>query len=327
MIDNNMDYFNELLEELDDNMILITGATGGLGRNLVKTLVADGTKIRVYVRDAQKAQQMLRGNIEIVQGDLSDQKALKKAMTGINLIYHCAANTSLTAPYQVMHRDNVIGTKNVIEAAAGRKVICVSSTAVYSRSLENPITEDSPCSPPESYVYGRTKAEADKLALKMGAIVIRSTYIYGANMQGLGIFQLLKMVEKGIMPIVGKGWNRLHYTHVSDVVQGLIRTGEKGKAGEAYNIAGPEYVSQKEFLTLLAKYLKVSPPKLHVPIFAAKAIASIVVPGYLESANTVYADRIYDITKAKKELGYKPKIKYEVGLKEVVAAYKASISQ
>ncbi len=304
-------------------MILITGATGGLGRNLVRMLAADGSKIRIYVRDAAKAQQMLRGNIEIVEGELSDVKALKKTMTGINLVYHCAANTSLTAPYQIMHRDNVTGTENVIEAAAGRKVVCVSSTAVYSRSLESPIKEDSPCSPPNSYVYGRTKAESDKLALKMGAIVVRPTYIYGKDLPR-GMFQLLKMIEKGIMPIIGKGWNRLHYTHVSDVVHGLIKAGEKGKAGEAYNIAGPEYLSQEEFLHMLAKFLKVNPPKLHVPIFAAKAITSIIIPGYLESTNTIYADRIYDVSKAQKELGYKPKIKYEVGLKEVVAAYQSS---
>jgi len=304
-------------------MILVTGATGGLGRNLVKALAADGNRIRVYVRDATKAQQILRGNIEIVEGELGDENSLKKAMNGVNLVYHCAGNTSITAPYQIMHRDNVIGTENVIEAASGRKVVHVSSVAVYSKYLKNPISEDNPCSPPESYTYGRTKAEADKLALKMGAVVIRPTYFYGADLPR-GLFNLIGMVEKGLMPIVGKGWNRLHYTHVSDVVHGLIRAGEKGKAGEAYNISGPEYVSQEEFLKIIAKYLKVKPPKLHVPLFAARAVASFIIPGYMESSATIASDRVYDITKAQKELGYKPKIKYAVGLKEVVAAYRAS---
>ncbi len=305
-------------------MILVTGATGNLGRNLVKNIVASEVKLRVFVRNAQAAQEMLRGNIEIVEGNLNDVDALKRAMAGVNLIYHCAANIKRDAPYQILHRDNVEGTENVIDAAEGRKVVHVSSTAVYGKNAKSPISEDSPYNPTDN--YGKSKAEADKLALREGAIVVRPTYIYGSEFTR-AMFELLKLIEKRRMPIVGRGWNRLHFVHVSDVVQGLLLAAEKGRQGQAYNIAGPDMKSQEELLSLFAKYLGVNAPKHHVPVFFAKLYANLLGSKYSEYAATIYVDRVFDITKARKELGYNPKINYEVGMKEVVASYKASRSK
>lgn len=307
-------------------MILVTGATGHIGKHLVNALVEDGEQVRALVNE----EGIKIKNVEVVYGNILDKEAVKKAAEGAGVIYHLAAIVDYKpAPRDQLYSVNVIGTKNVPECSEGARVIYQSSTAVYGRVLkENPATETTPFNP-HSY-YGQTKIMAEKLVLQRNGIVLRSPVIYGPGFnEGYGF--VLRQVKKGKMPIVGDGKNLIQWIHINDLIRAMLLVRKKGRPGEVYLVAGGEVKTQEELMALLAKDFGVDPPKKHVSkplanllayykMFSAKMKGkeSLLVP---EDISKMSANRTFDISKARKELGFEPSMTYEHGAKEMVEEY------
>jgi nucleoside-diphosphate-sugar epimerase len=307
-------------------MILITGANGRIGKKLVARLLKDGEKVRAFVRKAGRK----RKNLEFFEGDICDAKSLKMAMKDVKAVYHLAAIVDYTKSKKEMMAANVLGTKNILEAAGKRKVIHMSSTAVMGKKLQKiPADEKTYCKP--TNIYGQTKLEAEKLAISKDAVVIRSADVYGKEFKE-GFFQIIDSLKRKKLLIVGNGKNQLQFVHISDLIDALILAKDKGKRGRIYIITGKDIVTQEELITLTCKLLRISAPDKKIPLELAKFLARVkgiqskvkkkkpvVLEEYIDK---LAANRVFNIERAREELGYDPKIKYEIGIKEVVDEFK-----
>jgi nucleoside-diphosphate-sugar epimerase len=193
---------------------------------------------------------------------------------------------------------------------------------------ENPANENTQLNP-HSF-YGETKAMAEKLVLGKGGVVIRSPPIFGPGFnEGFGF--VIAQIEKSKMQIVGDGNNRINWIHINDLIDALLLAKNGGKAGEVYLIAGREIKTQAELFALLAKHLGVEPPEKRISKQLATAFAYYkmfyakakgrkpkVVP---EHIRRITDNRTFDISKAREELGFAPKIGYDEAAKEMVEEY------
>ncbi|MFQ6020706.1 MAG: NAD-dependent epimerase/dehydratase family protein, partial [Candidatus Aenigmatarchaeota archaeon] len=248
-------------------MILITGATGRIGKYLVKALIDNKEDVRVLVKDKMIDIE----NVEVFYGDIRNKEVLEEAVKGVDIIYHLAAIVDYLAPKDLMYEVNVIGTKNLLEVSQGKKFIYLSSTAAMGKKLaEIPATENTPCKPTD--YYGKTKLEAEKLVLKNNGIVIRSPDVYGIGFRE-GYDFVFSALEKGKLPIIGSGKNFIQYIHINDLIQALLLVKENGKPGEIYIVSGKEIKTLKEIFNLICKHLGVEPPKKHISVTAAKMLA------------------------------------------------------
>jgi nucleoside-diphosphate-sugar epimerase len=306
--------------------ILVTGATGRIGKHLVNALLNQGEKVRVLIKEGMIENE----NVEIFYGDLLDKESLKKAVEGVDVIYHLAAIVDYLAPKETMFNVNVVGTKNLLEVSKAKKFIYLSSTAAMGKKLkEIPANESTPCHP--SDFYGKTKLDAETLVKEAGGIIIRSADVFGSGFRE-GFDYVISGLEDGTLPIIGDGKNFIQWIHISDLIQALLLVKENGKPGEVYIVAGKEIKTLNECLELLCKYLNVEVPKKHASKLLAKTMVSFkvfkakikkerpkVIPEYI---NKITANRSFDISKAKKELGFEPKVSYEEAASEMVEEYK-----
>ncbi|NIM46972.1 MAG: NAD-dependent epimerase/dehydratase family protein [Candidatus Aenigmarchaeota archaeon] len=305
--------------------ILVTGATGRIGKHLVKALLDKGEKVRVLIRKTMTEFE----NVETFYGDLLDRKSLKKAVEDIDTVFHLAAVVDYTAPEDLMFRINVIGTRNILDVFKGDKFIYLSSTAVLGKKLKDlPADENTDYNP--SNLYGRTKMEAEKLVKENKGIIIRSPDVLMPRFVEGYDFIFSKLLE-GEMSIIGDGKNFIDYIHISDLIQALLLAKDKGRRGEIYLVSGKGVKTQKQCLELACKYLNVEAPKKHKTALSAKVFSrgSVIkskikgktpefIPEYVEK---MLRNRTFDITKAKNELSFEPKIDLETSIKEMVEDY------
>lgn len=302
--------------------VLVTGGTGRIGKHLINALIKQGETVRALVLEGMVENE----NVEIFYGDVLNKEALAKAADGVDVIYHLAAIVDYLAPKDLMFKVNVIGTKNLLEASKAKKFIYLSSTASMGKKLkEIPANENTQCNP--SDFYGKTKFDAERLVKEAGGIVIRSADVFGQGFTE-GYEYVISGLENGVLPVVGDGKNFIQWIHISDLIQALLLAKENGKPGETYIVAGKEIKTLNECIELLCKYLNVETPKKHASKFLAKTAAKYkvfkakiskerpkIIPEYIEKMT---ANRSFDISKAKKELGFEPKVSYEEAAKEMV---------
>lgn len=301
--------------------ILVTGASGRVGRYLIEALVERGERVKALVMHFDAAPK----HVEIVRGNLLDKNVIAEALKGVDVVYHLAALLDYTAPKKRMFDVNVTGTRNLLEASHASKFIYLSSTAVYGYHTNPLITESTPCNP--SGYYGKTKLMAEQLVLKKQGIVVRSPDIFGKGFHE-GYDYVIMRLKEGRMPIIGSGNNKIHWIHIDDLVQALVLAKDRGRPGEIYLVAGKDAKPQKELLALLTKHLGVEAPHRHVPKYLASAVAHYEVlmsklkgskPNVLpEHISKITSDRVFDISKARRELGFEPKVGYADAAKELV---------
>lgn len=286
--------------------ILVTGAGGRIGTHLVKELEKEND---VIIFDRKNGY------------DLLNKDSINSVLKDVDLIYHLAALVSYTESKDLIWKINVEGTRNLLNVAVDIPVIYMSSTAVYGKKLSKiPADENSSLKPTD--FYGKTKLEAEKLVLKSNGISLRCADIYGPSFEE-GYFKVFELLERGKMVIFGSGKNKIQYLHINDAINALFLAKDRGKHGEAYNITGSDIMTQQESLELVCKYLGVEAPKKHISPWLAKLIAKMKgkeeMVAYIEK---LAADRAFDISKAKSELNFEPKVKYKTGVEEVVEEYK-----
>ncbi|MEM5804419.1 MAG: GDP-mannose 4,6-dehydratase, partial [Candidatus Aenigmatarchaeota archaeon] len=194
-------------------------------------------------------------------------------------------------------------------------------TAVMGKKLAKiPADETTECRPTD--YYGVTKLEAEKLVREAGGIVVRSADVYGPGFTE-GYYDLFGLIGSGRMRIFGDGKNRIQYVHIRDLMRALVLAEHFGRPGEVYIITGPDARTQEELYKMVADRLDVAPPSRHISPWLAKMAAKFKgKESFVPIIEKLAADRVFDISKAKRELGYEPKITYEVGIGEVIDEYK-----
>jgi len=319
--------------------VLVTGATGFTGGYLARALNKKGYKVRCLVRSKNKAADLDSLGMELVVGDLTDKESLKHAVKDIDTVYHIAAvYREQNIPRKTFWNVNVEGTKNLLEvsldAGIARFVHC-STVGVQGEIKNPPASEDAPYNAGD--YYQESKMEGELIALdffrKRGlpGVVFRPVGIYGPG--DTRFLKLFKFISNGKFRMFGSGKVLYHLTYIDDLVNGIILVGETpGIEGEIFTLAGERYTTLNEFVQTIADVMNVRLKKTKFPVWplwVAGAICEFICtplkispPVYRRRVDFFIKDRAFDITKAKKVLGYKPEISIKEGLKKTGDWYK-----
>lgn len=303
-------------------MILLTGATGFLGHNLVPRLIQAGHSVRAVVRSSSNVDFLRSAGVElIVANDITDATAVRQACEGCQQVVHAAGRFRFWGSAESFQRTNVQGTQTVLDAAlaAGvERVIHISTIAVVGKTVAV-IDENTPCHPQEPYQL--TKLEGERLALSysrdkgLPVVVLRPGAFYGP--WGHYAFNRLFFEEplKGWRIQVNGGRQITFPVFVPDVAQGILLALEKGRPGEIYNICG-ESLNHQSVNAIVSDLAKISHWRLNIPSSAVVLLARAWTalskftnqePFYpINMAPYVFQDWHVSNQKARQELGFEP---------------------
>jgi dihydroflavonol-4-reductase len=319
--------------------VLITGATGFTGGHLARTLAARGDTVRALVRSAAPA--LAAAGIETAPGDLRDAPTIERAARGVDVVYHIAAIYRQAGLRDQEYRAvNAAAVRTVIEAAATagvRRVVHCSTVGVHGDISHPPAAEDAPLKPGD--IYQVTKLEGERIAreaaedTEMEVVIVRPTGIYGPGDRRL--LKLFRGVARRRFPILGSGRIYYHLTYIDDLVEGFrLCASVPAAAGRTYILAGAEVTTLNELVAIVAEEAHVKPPGMHLPVWpvwVAGALCEAVCvplgiepPLYRRRVDFFTKSRAFDISRARAELGYAPKVGLHEGVARTLAWYRSN---
>jgi nucleoside-diphosphate-sugar epimerase len=315
-------------------VILLTGATGLVGRQVAELLAARGTPISALVRDVDRASWLKSLGAQLRTGDITDAGTWAK-IDRVSGVVHCAAVISGGRSWEEFAGPNIESTRLAAQRARelGVPFVQLSSVAVYGSSTTEPVgsvREDFPFTPmrPGAW-YGRSKRESEQLVWReaekgLKAIALRPCVIYGPN-DRLFFPKLLKGAKRGIIPLIGPGDIPMALVHARSVAQGVLAAlDSKDGWGGSYNITGDAPIAPRQIIAALGRGIgrRVLTPV--VPAGFALAAADLIdtlagsllpdglFPGTVRTGVGYWrGGDPYDASAARKVLGWKPDIDHE----------------
>jgi len=317
--------------------VLVTGATGFTGSHLARMLVESGHRVRALVRRTSSLELLRDVEVERFEGDLSDDVRLRRAVDGVDRVFHIAAvyrEARLSDNHY--HQVNVLGTRRLAEAAlAGGVPFLYCSTCGVHGDIEGEADESAPYNPGD--IYQRTKVEAENIVLALHrerglrAVILRPVGIYGPGDRRF--LKLFKGVARRRFPMIGSGRVSYHLTHVEDVARGFMKAAATPAAmGEAFILAGARYTTVEELVALIAEKAGVPPPRFHWParpLYAAAALCEdlcrplgIEPPLHRRRLDFYLKNRAFRIDKARRVLGWEPRVDLDEGITRTLEWYR-----
>lgn len=311
--------------------ILVTGASGFIGKKLVKRLIAEKHQVRIFLRKKNREDVWNDESIEKFIGHFDQMSDLLKATRNIDVVCHLAAvRDKWGTSWQEYQRVNIENTNNLLNASINNKV----KQFIYCSSI-------SVITPPfDRNYYGKSKKEAEKTIRqftqeqKINFTIVRPVITYGPGDNGM-IFKLISMIEKGKYLTVGDGKNHVHLCYIDDLIEGFVLVlGNKKAFGQTYCFCGSQSITVNYLIYLIEKMLGKKIHNIHIPFWFAKLVAFILESIYrlfrlknepmitLKKIEIMTVDRHFSYEKAKKELGYIPKFDYKQGLKLTIRELK-----
>jgi len=318
---------------------LVTGATGFTGGHLARTLAARGRRVRVLVRDRSRASDLEAAGMELVEGDLRERASLDRAVAGVERVYHIAAMYRQAGlPAEAYRAVNALAVRDLIEASARagvRRVVHCSTVGVHGDVEHPPAGEDAPLKPGD--VYQETKLEGERLAREAAdrfgieVTIARPTGIYGPGDRRL--LKVFRGVARRRFPILGSGNIYYHLTYIDDLCEGFRLCAEHpAGAGRTYILAGGEVTTLNELVALVAEVAGVKPPTLHLPVWpfwiagaACEAVCAplgVEPPLYRRRVDFYTKSRAFDISRARTEIGYSPRVGLRDGIRRTLDWYR-----
>jgi len=310
--------------------ILITGASGFIGRQLAKKLLALGQQVFILTRHQARVLDLAKQGAIITEADLLEPRSYKNIFSNdFEVIYHLAAISG--RHWQISETDyyryNVQATQDLLAMAFGKikKFIYVSSLNAQSR---NNFKNDP---------YGKSKYQAERVVLDyyergLATIIIRPAIVYGpGDLKGV-VFKMINLIkEKKFYPI-GSGNNKLAFVYLDDLIDSLIKVLNSPASGQIYEIHGPDLVSVNKLLRLICENLGKKTPRLKIPVWLAYLSALIYEffgliwphePLITRQKVEALIKNFESLPeKARQELNYCPQVNFAEGLKKTIKWYK-----
>jgi nucleoside-diphosphate-sugar epimerase len=307
-------------------MILVTGTNGHLGANLVRRLLADGRRVRVFLRPASDNSPHDGLEVERAYGDLRDAESVRAAVRGCGRIYHCAAKVStVDAGRQEIFETNVLGTRHVLRAALENgveKVVVSGSFSATGHDPERPSDESVPFNPLEKHLpYAFSKAAVEHECLKAAAEGLAVTVAVSTAILGPWDFKpsrmgrlLLDYAQGRMRAYIPGGFE---FVAARDIVAGHLLAMEKGRSGQKY-IFSTQFHTVDELLDIYGEVTGQPRPAWRLPpalmsLFARAGDAALTPlfpnrPRRFTAAavRLLQLQRRADCSKARLELGFQP---------------------
>lgn len=287
-------------------MILISGATGYIGRHLVARLLQQGERPRCLVRDLKRAGQILPGaQVDLVQGDTTQSGTLRLAMQGVDTVIHTAFITADHKQSAGNHYDttNVEGTANVVKAAKSAGVSRIIAVSGLGTKPDKP----------GSYMQGRYLAEQMIKESGMTWTIIQPSVLFGKGAPFIkGLTDLIR--TSPVVPLIGGGKIMFQPIYVEDVVSVIVEVLNEPEryANKTFTIGGPEYYSFTDIVTMLShamhkKRIMAPAPRQLVGVGAAVMEAVLPHPPLTKAAMTLFSfDNTTMINSVERDFGFQP---------------------
>ncbi len=304
--------------------VLVTGATGFLGGWLVRRLLDEGNEVRIIKRPKSSLDEIEGLPLEIVPGDVTDEKSIAEACRGIDSVFHLAGLIAYTKTQRAaMEQVNVAGTAHVLRACRDsgvRRLVHLSSVVAIGASFDGrqPLNEESKFNVGHLDLgYFETKHKAEILVKEavvrgdVDAVMINPSTIYGRADAKKGSRKTQLKVAQGKFPVYPPGG--VNVVAVEDVVDGIMAAWRKGRTGERYIMSG-ENLLLKDVFEMIARASGVKPPSIGLPkaaVFAIGKVGDVMEsmgrkgPLNTENAWTAVLYHWFDSEKAQREFGMK----------------------
>ncbi len=323
---------------LKDKAVLVTGGGGFLGGAIVRRLVAEGARVRSFSRQHYPALDAM--GVRQIQGDLADPEAVKKAMTQMDIVFHVAAKPGVWGRYEDYHRPNVVGTENVLQACrdlgVGHLVYSSSASVVFNGRDMAGVDESVPYPDHWEAHYPRTKALAEKMVLAAGrqdlkTIALRPHLIWGPEDNHLvpRIIQRARRLRR-----VGPGHNRVDTIYIDNAAEAHLLAAKAllrrpALSGRVYFITQDDPIVLWDMVDAILAAADLPPVRRSISAPAARRIGTLMewiyrtlrLPGEPRMtrfvADELATEHWFDISAAKTDLGYHPRVTTPEGLERL----------
>jgi UDP-glucose 4-epimerase len=251
--------------------VLVTGATGAIGKPLTEYLMQQGYTVRILVRNP--VQHNLPDQLDICCGDIGTGQGIEEAVRNVDIVFHLAAKLHIVDPAAELEseyeRINIEGTRRLVYSATKAKVnrfVFFSTISVYGHTRKGQICDENTRLNPEN-IYAQTKVQAEKIVKEFPkSVILRLGAVYGPNMKG-NYPRLLQALKLGLFFFVGDASNRRTLVHIEDVCRAALLAAEHPmSAGNIYNVSDGKIHKMRDIIAAMSKALGRNAPRMQLPV-------------------------------------------------------------
>jgi nucleoside-diphosphate-sugar epimerase len=321
--------------------VLVTGASGFLGRRTVEILVKRGFSVRALVRKTSRIDHLRLNNVAVVYGDVTDSESLRSAFEGVDYVIHAAADTS--GSLEGGRLTTIQGTRNVLDLCdlhQVKKLIYISTCSVYgiAEYADQQLVDEGAALEPfpeQRGAYSWAKLEAEKLVArfmtdgKTPVVCLRPGTIYGPGGENYTPMIGFSLRDK-IFTVIGSGEFVMPLVYVDNLVEAiLVAMTQEQSAGEVYTVVDPQRIDKKRYMESFIRKLHPSALVFYLPysLLAAAVALQEKVFGILKHKPILTSYRLvssqkpvfYDASKIMKQLGWRPAVCFEEAVARIIA--------
>jgi nucleoside-diphosphate-sugar epimerase len=321
---------------------LVTGATGFIGGHVAEACRARGHAVSTIGRPTSDTLFLERLDVTIHRGDLGDAQLFQKVVADADVIVHCAAKVGDRGPVEEYRAVNVEALRSLLESCRGKalkRFVHISSLGVYEARDHYGTDETEPIPVQHLDGYTQSKAEAELVAWQyqrehgVPVVLLRPGFVYGPRDKTV-LPKLINRMRTSKIHYLGADRKALNTIYIGNLIDAIFLVADNPKAvGQAYNLTDGEAVSKRRFVESIADAMGLKKPKQLLPRWLGGVFARMLRREILRAGQTgksrltpaqfkfLLLNLDFSIDKAKRELGYCPRVSFDQGMRETMAWY------